>query len=264
MINYELAKQLKDAGFPQPEKEFDNWESWTIKHTYGQAYITWKEDQEPQVIRVFPGMTCVKENVYIPTLSELIAACGSGLKALLPPNTFDDFVIDKWGAVSKIGIINFYKKPYEFSCNDILIGNTPEEAVANLWLALNKKHMRTIFGTFNGQDMVGEDGFEYAVNQNYVSKSRLLEGDGLKLEIDDDGSFYYKQIAPVSRRHLSGSVVKDGRKFMVKANDRLYHIVQASAWYYKLEIGDTVAISIPYEGSPVWAAVDAKIPNVIN
>lgn len=86
-MNYELTLKLKEAGF----KQFGN--------------------------RI--------ETPYIPTLSELIEACGDGFERILrikgkyqtnKPSTRVEYRIDDW---------------YWYS--------TPEEAVANLWLELNKK-----------------------------------------------------------------------------------------------------------------------------
>ena len=50
-------------------------------------------------------------------------------------------------------------------------------------------------GVFNGQIMIGPDGKQYSVPANYASKSKLVEGDILKLTIDKDGSFIFKQIS---------------------------------------------------------------------
>ncbi|KKU38866.1 MAG: 50S ribosomal protein L7/L12 [Parcubacteria group bacterium GW2011_GWA2_46_39] len=54
-----------------------------------------------------------------------------------------------------------------------------------------------IEGVFDGQNMVGPDGKLYSVPANYASKSKLVEGDLLKLTISPDGSFIYKQIGPM-------------------------------------------------------------------
>ena len=90
-MNYELAKQLKDAGFPQlPQHNF----------------LINPNDAD--------------DGVTAPTLSELINACG-----------------EKFGSLSKDG--GTYKwlassHPDEFYEG----GKTPEEAVAKLYIKLNK------------------------------------------------------------------------------------------------------------------------------
>ena len=66
---------------------------------------------------------------------------------------------------------------------------------------------KVIEGVFDGQSMVGPDGKNYPVPANYASKSKLVEGDILKLTIADDGSFIYKQIGPVARRQIIGTLL---------------------------------------------------------
>lgn len=97
MITYELAKELKDAGFPQP-----------------------------LLSPTIPTNMALVRPVHYPTLSELIEACGQKFSYL---KRFDPMDKGKyhWEAYSTL--------------NTSLIGggSTPEEALANLWLALNKK-----------------------------------------------------------------------------------------------------------------------------
>ena len=63
---------------------------------------------------------------------------------------------------------------------------------------------RVIEGIFNGEKMIGPDGQLYDVPVNYASKSKLVEGDMLKLIITERGTFVYKQIQPVERVRLVG------------------------------------------------------------
>ena len=96
-MEYGLAKKLKDAGFPQ---ELDK--------------PVWDE---------VDGLVTSDTHSLIPTLSELIEACGDEFNSLTKRANF-------W-------ICN------DCECNmgsdgEITRGATPEEAVANLWLELNK------------------------------------------------------------------------------------------------------------------------------
>lgn len=93
-MNYEFALKLKEAGFPQKPGNM--------------AYIKPPNDKE------FDG-----EWLFLPTLSELIQACGEKFNNLHRTN------VDNWACSSKNGVT--------------LHGPTPEEAVAKLWLELNKK-----------------------------------------------------------------------------------------------------------------------------
>ncbi|HET7320113.1 MAG TPA: hypothetical protein VFI84_00835, partial [Candidatus Saccharimonadales bacterium] len=45
---------------------------------------------------------------------------------------------------------------------------------------------KVIEGVFDGQNMVGSDGKTYPVPANYASKSKLVQGDILKLTIAED------------------------------------------------------------------------------
>ncbi|MDZ7744984.1 MAG: hypothetical protein U5K77_04515 [Candidatus Saccharibacteria bacterium] len=67
---------------------------------------------------------------------------------------------------------------------------------------------KVIEGVFDGQNMVGSDGKTYPVPANYASKSKLVQGDILKLTIADDGAFMYKQIGPIPRKQLVGTLSK--------------------------------------------------------
>ncbi len=123
----------------------------------------------------------------------------------------------------------------------------------------NEQQEKIIEGVFNGQNMIGPQGKEYSVPANYASKSKLVEGDVLKLTIQQDGSFIYKQIKPIDRKRLTGSLVIDeveGQYAVLVPGDKKYNVLTASATYFKGEIGDQVTILVPQEGSCHWAAIE--------
>ena len=101
-MNYKLTRELKDAGFT-------NW------------------NQELQ-----------------PTLSELIESCGEGFISLSRIDFIDseklqtDKKVVKYyrfnASGGKVRELTYRNKTYEH----VKLGKTPEEAVARLWLALNK------------------------------------------------------------------------------------------------------------------------------
>lgn len=110
-MNYELAQKLKDAGFPiriLGEEELGHMED----PDDCPFYIPTEEDEDGTVY-------CT------PTLSELIEACGNEIHRLWRVDESYDDGKTKWCAT---GTNDF---------NDGT-GTTPEEAVARLWLALNK------------------------------------------------------------------------------------------------------------------------------
>lgn len=107
MISYELAKKLKETGFPQKGRILIN---------KNNEVFDWME---------------LKIGIICPTLSELIEACGiefASLNYLSAP---------RWLAFRKSSILAGRNVPALGM--EGFEGQSPEEAVANLWLALNKK-----------------------------------------------------------------------------------------------------------------------------
>lgn len=102
VMNIELARELKDAGFPQ-------------KSDYGYRGVS--------IISYHRGIH-LETDVCIPTLEELMEACG------------DDFY-----SVVRIGGGDYKAFSTDDDENTVAVtgGSTPIEAVAHLWLALNKK-----------------------------------------------------------------------------------------------------------------------------
>ncbi|OGE90833.1 MAG: hypothetical protein A3J07_03100 [Candidatus Doudnabacteria bacterium RIFCSPLOWO2_02_FULL_49_13] len=119
---------------------------------------------------------------------------------------------------------------------------------------------KVIEGVFDGQNMMGPDGKQYPVPANYASKSKLVEGDVLKLTIADDGSFIYKQIGPVERRKVLGVLVQDEKgEYRVVAEGKPYKVLLASLTYFKSEPGDQVTIVLPQDLDATWGAVENVI-----
>jgi len=119
---------------------------------------------------------------------------------------------------------------------------------------------KVVEGVFDGQKMAGPDGKEYPVPANYASKSKLVEGDILKLTIADDGSFIYKQIGPVERKQVIGTLVQHDGAYYVEANGHEYRILLASVTYFRINIGDQVTIIVPADNpEATWAAVEAAL-----
>ena len=117
-----------------------------------------------------------------------------------------------------------------------------------------------IEGTFDGQIMIGSDGKQYPVPANYASKSKLVEGDMLKLTITDNGTFLYKQIGPIERRHALGVVTQDeSGNYYILAGGKPYRTLLASITYFKATAGDEVAIVLPRDLEASWAAIENVI-----
>lgn len=119
---------------------------------------------------------------------------------------------------------------------------------------------KVIEGVFDGQIMAGPDGKTYPVPANYASKSKLVEGDILKLTIADDGGFIYKQIGPVPRKQIIGTLTQHDGAYYVEASGREYRILLASVTYFRINIGDQVTIIVPEDNPDAkWAAVEAAL-----
>ena len=101
-MNYALAKKLKDAGYPQP----------LIAYTH-----MWKRDGS--------GV-----KAYCPDLEELIMKCGDDIESLFKvfkkdrSSKAEDGMFGGWEAIK--------------DSDTWYWGETPKEAVANLWLEINK------------------------------------------------------------------------------------------------------------------------------
>jgi len=113
-------------------------------------------------------------------------------------------------------------------------------------------------GVFDGVQMIGNDGKVYSIPPNYASKSKLVEGDILKLTILSDGSFLYKQIGPVERKRVRGTLMQDEDtgEYAVMAAGNSYKVLSASITYFKGEVGDEVVILVPSDKQSHWAAVE--------
>lgn len=117
---------------------------------------------------------------------------------------------------------------------------------------------RIIEGVFNGEFMVGSDGKEYSIPPNYASKSKLVEGDILKLTITKNGSFIYKQIGPIDREKLKAVLLQDeitGDWYAV-SDSRRWKLITASVTYFRGQPGDEVVVLIPKNSKSLWAAVE--------
>lgn len=145
MIDARLAKQLKDNGFPQKEdcilsyNDIDmmsNWDTYQMARKIGGTHCTFDSsimgysEKEPDFFehgKFRPSARFTREyldseegkrfTVYIPTLEELIEACG--------------IQFDRLERVP----------PYKWICphwqHALGVYSSPEEAVAKLWLEIN-------------------------------------------------------------------------------------------------------------------------------
>ncbi len=135
-----------------------------------------------------------------------------------------------------------------------------EEIVVPKSTVVDSEEGAVVEGVFDGQIMIGPDGKNYPVPANYASKSKLVEGDIMKLTIAPDGKFLYKQIGPVERRTVIGTLVNHDDQYFVEVNGKEYKILYASVTYFRLKTGDQVSVVIPADNAEAtWAAVEASL-----
>lgn len=135
----------------------------------------------------------------------------------------------------------------------------PSKVTANLTVADGGK---IIEGIFDGENMVGPEGKVFPVPANYASKSKLIEGDRLKLTVAEDGSFIFKQIGPAERKKLIGELSFENNMYTVAAEGKNYHLLYAAVTYHKAKPGDRVTIVVPANEDTSWAALENVIHNV--
>lgn len=119
---------------------------------------------------------------------------------------------------------------------------------------------KIIEGVFDGQNMVGSDGKTYPVPANYASKSKLVQGDILKLTIAEDGTFLYKQIGPIPRKQIVGTLLLENGHYFVDVAGKRFRVLLASVTYFKAKPGDQVSVNVPEDDSQAeWAALEAAL-----
>mgnify|MGYP001560517129 FL=1 len=117
---------------------------------------------------------------------------------------------------------------------------------------------RAVEGVFDGEQMVGEDGQRYQIPPNYASKSKLVEGDFLRLTITENGKFLYKQRGPIERQRVMGMLMQDEHtdEWKVLADGRKYSVLTASVTFFHGQAGDEAIILIPRDAPSHWAAIE--------
>lgn len=115
-----------------------------------------------------------------------------------------------------------------------------------------------IEGVFTGNKMMGSDGKEYDISPNYASKSKLVEGDFLKLTITPQGKFFFKQIGPVKRTTVVGEAWYDTdlHQWFVIHEQHRYKLLLACATFYKIIPGQRVTILVPEGGGNTWTTIE--------
>lgn len=117
-ISFDLAQQLKIAGFPQDKTQFI-----ARKYSLASDPIIWGRPPEGLELATLSGK--LEWEVALPTTSELIRECGDGLRHMQRDNYFDG----KESSTEYFWFINKEHTPH----HDL------DEALAKLWIRLNTK-----------------------------------------------------------------------------------------------------------------------------
>ncbi|MCP4523306.1 MAG: acetolactate decarboxylase [Candidatus Gracilibacteria bacterium] len=138
--------------------------------------------------------------------------------------------------------------------------NSPVSFDASQMNSYMSDDSKIVEGVFTGEDMLGSDGSSYPVPANYSSKSKLVQGDKLKLTIAGNGKMLYKQIAPIQREIKAGLLTKEKETYQVISDGTVYDVLTAAVTHFKAEIGDNISIIVPEGKAATFAAIDSVIP----
>ena len=101
-----------------------------------------------------------------------------------------------------------------------------------------------VTGTFDGVNMISEDGKKLEVPANYAAKSRLVFGDTLKL-IEEDGKQVFKQIEKIERKKVEGILTKKEGKWYIISDSGTFKISDIAAEFQHAELNDEAVAFVP-------------------
>lgn len=158
----------------------------------------------------------------------------------------------------KMAITNGADEPSMAQSSDEIVEQALDEIKGKKGAVQKSETEKTVEGVFDGESMIGADGERYDVPANYASKSKLVEGDLLKLTINNLGAFMYKQIKPIERSRKVGEIQQDDQnlQFYAVSEGKKWRLLTASVTYYKGDHGDEVVFLVPADGGSRWAAVE--------
>ena len=90
-----------------------------------------------------------------------------------------------------------------------------------------------------------------------ANRGDIVEGDILKLTITGTGTFVYKQIGPIERKRVVGTLEQTSSGgYLVHGEDKKWRVLTASVTYFKGKNADEVVVLVPKAGESKWAAVE--------
>jgi hypothetical protein len=124
--------------------------------------------------------------------------------------------------------------------------------------------IEVVEGYFDGEGMMGDNGQNYTVPQNYASKTQLVIGDRMKWMLTPDREIY-KLIGQAARERIIGTFSMEGDSFVVitEQHPKPVKILKASATFAMknlgLNFGDEVVIIVPKGVTPTWGAFSSVV-----
>ena len=120
---------------------------------------------------------------------------------------------------------------------------------------------KQVEGIFDGKNMIAKNKNVYPVPANYASKSKLVPGDKLKLSVQSNGAFIFKQIELVPRKLITGRLILEGSQYKVLADGGAFKVLYASVTFFRGNVGDHLTIIVPEKDASEWAAIENILPS---
>ena len=167
----------------------------------------------------------------------------------------------------------------QYTGGDIIYKNSSNGSYTNpnnsvFQINSNNEDVESVEGHFDGENMIGDNGKNYTVPQNYASKSQLVVGDKMKWSLVKDAFDGYKEVfkltQPILREKVIGKFIVEGNNYgaMVDGYPHMIKILKASATFAMknlgLVIGGKVALYIPKSGASSLSSNWGAFINVVN
>jgi hypothetical protein len=127
--------------------------------------------------------------------------------------------------------------------------------------------LESMEGYFDGENMLGDNGKNYTVPQNYASKTQLVIGDRMKWSLTPDKELF-KLIDQAERERLVGQFSMEGENYIVVTDkyEEPVKILKASATFAMknmgLTFGDEVVLIVPKNITPSWGAFSSVVKSL--
>lgn len=113
-----------------------------------------------------------------------------------------------------------------------------------------------VIGTFDGINMITEDGKTFEIPANYAAKSKMIYGDKLKMT-EKDGKNWFKQIDKKNRESVEGIVTKKEGEWYVLTEHGSHKLSQTASEYHDIKVNDRLIVLLPKDNiTAPFASID--------